>query len=170
MMMGGAGRKSGGESTWKPPVFPRADYFLHFELIQIIKWVGRPESLTGKCGTPAWSISIAKGGQKNWKGRGCRKLGDLRAQDRCVSFDVTLTHNSSVILRNQIMATTNADRLKAYKAKMKEAGFTRLSVYVHPDLVAHLNTERPSNECGGRVLERLLLGDAKKRPAPVSGK
>ena len=34
--------------------------------------------------------------------------------------------------------TTNADRLKAYKAKMKIAGFTRLSMYVHPDLVAYL--------------------------------
>ena len=68
------------------------------------------------------------------------------------------------------MATTNADRLKAYKAKMKEAGFTRLSVYVHPDLVAYLDAERRPNECGGRVLERLLLGSAMKRPDPVSRK
>ena len=68
------------------------------------------------------------------------------------------------------MVTTNADRLNGYKDKMKEAGFTRLSMYVHPDLVAHLNTERQSNEYGGKVLERLLLGNAKKRPAPISGK
>lgn len=62
------------------------------------------------------------------------------------------------------MTTTNAERLRVYKAKMKEAGFKRLSVYVHPDLAAFLERERKSNECGGRALERLLLGEARKRP------
>jgi hypothetical protein len=62
------------------------------------------------------------------------------------------------------MSTTNAERLRIYKAKMKQAGFTRLSVYVHPELVAFLNCERGPSECGGRALERLLLGAAKKRP------
>lgn len=61
--------------------------------------------------------------------------------------------------------TTNAERLKTYKAKMKEAGFKRLSVYVHPDLAAFLEAERKPHECGGRALERLLLGDARKRPS-----
>lgn len=59
---------------------------------------------------------------------------------------------------------TNAERLRAYKAKMQEAGFRRLSVYVHPELAAFLKRERKPYECGGRALERLLLGEAKKRP------
>lgn len=62
------------------------------------------------------------------------------------------------------MSSTNAERLRAYKAKMKEAGFRRLSVYVHPDLAEYLERERAGNECGGRALERLLLGEARKRP------
>lgn len=62
------------------------------------------------------------------------------------------------------MSTTNAERLRTYKAKMKEAGFARLSVYVHPDLVRLLTAERKPYECSGRTLERLLLGAARKRP------
>lgn len=62
------------------------------------------------------------------------------------------------------MSTSNAERLRAYKAKMKEAGFKRLSVYVHPALSAYLERERKAHECGGRTLERLLLGEARKRP------
>lgn len=62
------------------------------------------------------------------------------------------------------MSTTNAERLQVYKAKMKRAGFKRLSVYVHPELAAFLEQERKSHECGGRTLERLLLGEARKRP------
>lgn len=62
------------------------------------------------------------------------------------------------------MSTTNAKRLRICKAKMKQAGFTRLSVYVHPELAAFLNRERQPYECGGRALERLLLGAAKERP------
>jgi hypothetical protein len=62
------------------------------------------------------------------------------------------------------MSTTNAERLRIYKAKMKQAGFTRLSVYVHPELVSFLNRKREPSECGGRTLERLLLGAAKERP------
>lgn len=60
--------------------------------------------------------------------------------------------------------STNAERLRAYKQKMQEAGFKRLMVYVHPDLVNLLAQERKSYECGGRTLERLLLGEARKRP------
>ena len=62
------------------------------------------------------------------------------------------------------MASTNAQRLKAYKARMAQAGFKRLSIWVHPDLVSFLDTNRKSYECSGRELERLLLGEAKKRP------
>ena len=62
------------------------------------------------------------------------------------------------------MSTTNAERLRVYKARMKEAGFKRLSLYVHPELAAFLEQERKPYECGGRTLERLLLGEARKRP------
>jgi hypothetical protein len=62
------------------------------------------------------------------------------------------------------MKTTNAERLRTYKAKMNQAGFKRLSVYVHPDLIALLAKCRKSSECGGRTLERLLLGAARARP------
>ena len=60
--------------------------------------------------------------------------------------------------------TTNSERLKKYKSKMEAAGFKRIAVYAHPDLVAMLKSARRSNECGGRTLERLLLGAAKTRP------
>jgi hypothetical protein len=62
------------------------------------------------------------------------------------------------------MATTNADRLKTYKKRMKQSGFKRLSVWVHPDLAAKLTAECGQGECTGRTLERLILGEAKKRP------
>lgn len=62
------------------------------------------------------------------------------------------------------MASKNAERLKKYKGKMRGAGFKRLSVWVCPELSAMLAAERQPYECGGRVLERLLLGEARKRP------
>lgn len=62
------------------------------------------------------------------------------------------------------MKTTNAERLRTFKAKMNEAGFKRLSIYVHPDLVALIDAEKKPYECGGRTLERLLLGASLKRP------
>lgn len=36
---------------------------------------------------------------------------------------------------------------------MKDAGFNRLSVYVHPELAALMERERKSSECGGCTLE-----------------
>jgi hypothetical protein len=62
------------------------------------------------------------------------------------------------------MSTTNAERLRVYKAKMKQEGFKRLSVYVHPELAIYLKKKRKPQECQGRTLERLLLGEARKRP------
>jgi hypothetical protein len=62
------------------------------------------------------------------------------------------------------MPTTNAERLKRYKTRMKREGFKRLSIWVHPELAARLVAERGCGECTGRTLERLLLGQAKKRP------
>ena len=60
--------------------------------------------------------------------------------------------------------TSNKERLKKYREKMKVAGFKRLSFYAAPELVALISEERMRAECGGRTLERLLLGKAAKRP------
>lgn len=62
------------------------------------------------------------------------------------------------------MASQNAERLEKYKGKMRAAGFKRLSVWVCPELAAMLARARRRGECGGRMLERLLLGEARKRP------
>ncbi|BCM02932.1 hypothetical protein MAFF301560_23190 [Ralstonia solanacearum] len=62
------------------------------------------------------------------------------------------------------MASKNAERLEQYKTKMRAAGFKRLSVWVCPELAAMLAAKRQPHECGGRTLERLLLGEARKRP------
>lgn len=61
--------------------------------------------------------------------------------------------------------TTSAERLALYKRRMKKAGFRRISVWVSDELAATLREERKSNECGGRTLERLLLGESAKRPS-----
>ena len=60
--------------------------------------------------------------------------------------------------------TTNAERLALHKRRMKNADFHRLSVWVSDELAQHLANERRQGECGGRTLERLLLGEAAKRP------
>ena len=62
------------------------------------------------------------------------------------------------------MASKNSERLQAHKRKLRADGFKRLSVWVCPELAAMLVTERRLGECGGRVLERLLLGEARLRP------
>jgi len=54
--------------------------------------------------------------------------------------------------------------LAAYRARMRMAGFKRLSAEVHPDLTAFIERERQPGECQGRCLERLLLGEARPRP------
>ena len=59
--------------------------------------------------------------------------------------------------------TTNAERIKLYKKKMEENGFKRLSIWVHPELLEIIGRERRSNECFGRVLERLILNEYKRR-------
>ena len=47
---------------------------------------------------------------------------------------------------------------------MDAAGFKRLSFYASSELDELLCRERQPSECGGRTLERLLLGQAAKRP------
>ncbi len=61
--------------------------------------------------------------------------------------------------------TTSAERLALYKRRMKKAGFRRISVWVSGELAEKLARERGPGECGGRTLERLLLGEVAKRPA-----
>lgn len=63
------------------------------------------------------------------------------------------------------MASKNSERLEAHKRKLRAAEFKRLSVWICPELGAMLAAERQPGECGGRVLERLLLGRAKPRPS-----
>ncbi|MBB1636075.1 hypothetical protein A9975_35175 [Cupriavidus sp. UME77] len=62
------------------------------------------------------------------------------------------------------MVSKNAERLARHKRKMRADGFNRLSVWIAPELAAMLVAERRAGECGGRTLERLLLGAAKPRP------
>lgn len=59
---------------------------------------------------------------------------------------------------------SNKERLKRYREKMTDNGFKRLSFYAAPELAELIARERQPYECGGRVLERLLLGEAKPRP------
>ncbi|HZK24401.1 MAG TPA: hypothetical protein VFC74_03315 [Oscillospiraceae bacterium] len=59
---------------------------------------------------------------------------------------------------------SNAERLKRYRERMAANGFKRLSFYAAPELVELIAKERQPYECGGRTLERLLLGEAKPRP------
>ena len=61
------------------------------------------------------------------------------------------------------MASKNSERLEAHKRKLRADGIKRLSVWICPELAAMLAAERRPGECGGRVLERLLLGAAKPR-------
>lgn len=63
------------------------------------------------------------------------------------------------------MLTTSAERLALYKQRMKKAGFRRISVWVSGELADKLGKERGPGECGGRTLERMLLGKVEKRPA-----
>lgn len=60
---------------------------------------------------------------------------------------------------------TSAERLALYKQRMKKAGFRRISVWVSSELADKLAKDRGPGECGGRTLERLMLGKAAKRPA-----
>ena len=60
--------------------------------------------------------------------------------------------------------TSNKERLRKYRKRMDAAGFKRLSFYAAPELVTLIEEERKKRECGGRTLERLLLGQAMIRP------
>jgi len=59
----------------------------------------------------------------------------------------------------------SAELLELHKVRMKDAGFRRMSAWVSNALRDKLAQERRQGECTGRTLERLLLGEAAKRPA-----
>jgi len=59
----------------------------------------------------------------------------------------------------------SAELLELHKVRMKNAGFCRMSAWVSDTLRDKLAEERRQGECTGRTLERLLLGEAAKRPA-----
>jgi len=59
---------------------------------------------------------------------------------------------------------SNAQRLAAYRRRLEEAGFKRVSAYVSLYLIVYLQSQKERGECLGRTLERLLLGVAKARP------
>ncbi|BAL24015.1 antitoxin MazE-like protein [Azoarcus sp. KH32C] len=64
--------------------------------------------------------------------------------------------------------TTNAERVKRHKGRMKEAGFRRLDVWVSPELFTLIQQECKPWECYARTVERLLMG---RRPSRrVTGK
>jgi len=65
--------------------------------------------------------------------------------------------------------TRSAELLALHKRRMKNAGFRRISVWVSGELAQKLAEERGPGECGGRTLERLLLGTAAKRPTYPHG-
>ncbi|WP_051534682.1 hypothetical protein [Deefgea rivuli] len=60
--------------------------------------------------------------------------------------------------------TTNSERIKRYRQRMKQKGFVNIGAMVSSELYALLANERQPNECTGRVLERLILGASYKRP------
>lgn len=72
-----------------------------------------------------------------------------------------LTMNAA---RCHMVRTSNAERIRKYKAKMHCAGFKRLNIWAHSELLAMIRQHRRGNECYGRTLERLCLGEAQKRP------
>jgi len=59
--------------------------------------------------------------------------------------------------------TINAERIKRYNQRMTSKQFKRLSIWVHPELLSLILSERRSNECYGRTIERIVLGEARKR-------
>ena len=59
---------------------------------------------------------------------------------------------------------SNKERLRRYRKRMDAAGFKRLSFYASPMLIIFIENERKQAECGGRTLERLLIGHSMERP------
>jgi hypothetical protein len=65
----------------------------------------------------------------------------------------------------------NREAQALHKRRMREVGFVRLNLWVHPDLQAEIARLRRPGECRGRTLERLILGAARNRPefSPTAG-
>jgi|GEM_PF-2199376 len=69
----------------------------------------------------------------------------------------------------QSTKTRCAELLALHKRRKENAGFRRISMWVSGELAEMLARERRQGECGGRTLERLLLGEAAKRPTYPHG-
>lgn len=52
--------------------------------------------------------------------------------------------------------TTNAERIRRYKGRCRDAGLRHLDLWVSPELVALIDRKRKPSECRARTLERLL--------------
>lgn len=63
------------------------------------------------------------------------------------------------------MPSAYAKELAAHRARLKQAGFRRISCWISPELQTRLWKTRRYKDCVGRQLERLILGKAAARPA-----
>lgn len=118
---------------------------LIFPMLSNLSKIFNGEDLAKSSTKPRWDYISAR----SWRGY----IGSCRARSTSVQHD-----------RRNAMASKNAERLKRYKARLRAAGFKRLSFWVCADLAERLAAERKPRECGGRVLERLLLGEVAMRP------
>ncbi|WP_373974946.1 hypothetical protein NT239_15130 [Chitinibacter sp. SCUT-21] len=59
--------------------------------------------------------------------------------------------------------TTNSERIKRYRQRMKQKGFVNIGAMISSELHELLIKERQPFECTGRLLERLILGTSSKR-------
>ena len=56
------------------------------------------------------------------------------------------------------------ESVRKHGQALKRAGFKYVRATVHPDLLEAVRTRRRPGESIGQVLERLILGTARKRP------
>lgn len=57
-----------------------------------------------------------------------------------------------------------SERQTRHRAKFRAAGFHRVTVWLSGEALAALDAARQRDECRGRQIERLILGQAKRRP------
>ena len=57
-----------------------------------------------------------------------------------------------------------AKELVAYRLRLQELGWVRLNAWISPELRKHLASQRLKGDCNGRLLERMILGTAARRP------
>ncbi len=70
-------------------------------------------------------------------------------------------------MRSPKELTETAKRLAEYRARLKAAGFIRISAFISPELHQHIEDNRRQGDCTGRILEREILGEFRPRPWKV---